>query len=35
MHLCDWCSFYLAELNGVDAMEVEVIDRLKSQLARC
>ncbi len=34
IHLTDWISFYLAELRGVDAVEVDVIGRLKSKLAQ-
>ena len=34
IHYTDWISFYLAELQGVDAVEVDVIGRLKSQLAQ-
>lgn len=33
IHLTDWVSFYLAELRGVDAVEVDVITRLKNKLA--
>lgn len=33
IHLTDWMSVYLAELRGVDAMEVKVIDYLKGALA--
>lgn len=32
-HLGDWISYYLAEMNGVDAVEVDVIDYLKGSLA--
>lgn len=31
-HLGDWVSWYLAQLNGVDASEIQVIDYLKSEL---
>ncbi|NIK72813.1 glucose/mannose-6-phosphate isomerase [Thermonema lapsum] len=34
IHLFDWASFYLAELNGVDAFPVDVINYLKSSLAK-
>ncbi len=34
IHLCDWMSFYLAELRGVDPVEVRVIDFLKGELAK-
>lgn len=33
VHLVDWVSVYLADLRGVDAMEIKVIDYLKSSLA--
>jgi glucose/mannose-6-phosphate isomerase len=33
VHLGDWVSWYLAGLRGVDAVEVKVIDYLKSELA--
>ncbi len=33
IHLGDWISVLLAELRGVDAVEVNVIDKLKSKLA--
>lgn len=34
IHLCDWASYYLSELRGVDSVEVNVIDHLKSELAK-
>ena len=34
VHLGDWISWYLAELRGVDALEVNVIDFLKGELAK-
>lgn len=34
IHLTDWVSFFLAELNKVDAVEVKVIDFLKNSLAK-
>jgi len=34
IHLTDWVSYYLAELNDVDAVEVKVIDYLKNSLAK-
>lgn len=34
IHLGDWVSVYLAELNNVDAVEVKVIDHLKNELAK-
>ena len=33
-HLVDWVSWYLSELRGVDAIEVNVIDFLKGELAK-
>lgn len=33
IHLVDWASFYLSEINQTDAMEIKIIDRLKSELA--
>ncbi len=34
VHLVDWASVYLAELRGVDVMEIKVIDFLKRELAK-
>ncbi len=34
VHLFDYTSVYLAELNGVDAVEVRVIDSFKAAMAR-
>jgi glucose/mannose-6-phosphate isomerase len=34
VHLGDWVSWYLAQLRGVDALEVNVIDFLKGELAK-
>jgi glucose/mannose-6-phosphate isomerase len=34
VHLGDWVSWYLAQLRGVDALEVNVIDHLKGELAK-
>jgi len=34
IHLTDWISFYLSELNQHDPMEVKVIDVLKSKMAK-
>jgi glucose/mannose-6-phosphate isomerase len=34
VHIGDWASFFLAELRGVDAVEVNVIDYLKSELKK-
>lgn len=32
INVIDWASFYLAEVNKVDAVEVEVIGMLKGKL---
>lgn len=32
--LFDWISWYLSELNGVDAFEINVINHLKNELAK-
>ena len=34
VHLGDWVSWYLAQLRGVDALEVNVIDFLKGELGK-
>ncbi|XZF14300.1 bifunctional phosphoglucose/phosphomannose isomerase [Chitinophagaceae bacterium MMS25-I14] len=34
IHLTDWVSVYLADLHGVDATEVKVIDSLKDELSK-
>ncbi len=34
VHLGDWISWYLAELGGFDAIEIDVINYLKSELAK-
>lgn len=34
VHLGDWISWYLAQLRGMDAVEVKVIDYLKGELAK-
>ena len=34
IHVGDWISVILAEMNGVDAIEVDVIDYLKGELAK-
>lgn len=33
IHLLDWVSYYLAQARDMDAVEVDVIDRLKGELA--
>ena len=34
LHLADWISWYLATSKNVDALNIEVIDRLKSELSK-
>ncbi len=34
VHLGDWISWYLSEYRGVDAIEIDVINYLKSELAK-
>ena len=34
IHLTDWVSYYISELRKVDATEVDVITRLKNELAQ-
>jgi glucose/mannose-6-phosphate isomerase len=34
IHLTDWASLYLAELNQVDSFQIEVINHLKNELAK-
>jgi glucose/mannose-6-phosphate isomerase len=34
INLGDWVSWYLADANGVDPIEIEVIDMLKGELAK-
>lgn len=34
IHLGDWASFYLSELNQVDIMDIKSIDLLKSELSK-
>lgn len=34
IHLTDWISWYLSEKNGVDAVEIRVINHLKSELSK-
>jgi len=31
IHLGDWVSYFLSELNKVDAMEIDVINYLKAE----
>jgi len=34
IHLCDWVSYYLAEIKQIDAVEVDVISHLKAELSK-
>jgi glucose/mannose-6-phosphate isomerase len=34
INIGDWISLYLAELRGVDPVEVNVIDHLKKELSK-
>lgn len=34
IHIVDWASIYLAELNGVDPIEIKVIEYLKDTLSK-
>lgn len=34
IHFCDWVSYHLSELRGVDIMDIQVIDHLKNELAK-
>lgn len=34
IHLVDWASLYLSELNNVDIMDIKVIEFLKSELSK-
>ena len=34
IHLGDWISYFLSEIRGVDAIEIEVIKHLKSELSK-
>ena len=34
VNLGDWVSWYLSELRGVDAVEIDVINYLKGELAK-
>lgn len=33
IHIVDWASFILAEMDNTDAMDIKIINRLKSELA--
>jgi len=34
IHLCDWISVYIADINNTDSVEIEVINYLKGELAK-
>ena len=34
INLSDWVSWYLSEMNNVDAIEIDVINFLKEELAK-
>lgn len=34
IHLVDWASYYLCEMNQADIMDIEIIDYLKSELGK-
>ena len=34
IHIVDWASFYLCELNKADIMDIQIIDYLKGELAQ-
>ena len=34
IHLGDWTSWYLSEMNNVDAIEIDVINFLKTELSK-
>jgi len=34
IHIVDWASYYLCEMNGADIMDIEIIDYLKGELAK-
>lgn len=34
VHIGDWASCYLADLKGIDAVEVKIIDQLKNELSK-
>ena len=34
INIGDWISWYLSELNNVDAIEIDVIDFLKDKLSK-
>ncbi|MFK7810538.1 MAG: bifunctional phosphoglucose/phosphomannose isomerase [Saprospiraceae bacterium] len=34
LNLCDWASVYLAEMKGVDAVKIKVVDYLKKEMGK-
>ena len=34
IHLGDWISWFLSEMNNVDAIEIDIIDYLKNELKK-
>ena len=34
VHVIDWCSYYLSELNNADIIDIAIIDHLKSELSK-
>jgi len=34
INIVDWASYYLCEMNGADIIDIEIIDYLKSELAK-
>lgn len=34
IHIVDWASYYLCDLNGADIIDIEIIDYLKGELAK-
>ena len=34
IHLIDWTSYYLCELNKADILDISIIDHLKSELSK-
>ena len=34
IHIGDWISWYLSQLNNVDAIEIDVINHLKNELSK-
>jgi glucose/mannose-6-phosphate isomerase len=35
IHVVDWASYYLSDLNGADINDMKIVDYLKDQLAQC